>query len=72
MNIIVILKEVMFFSFMKYIRLYFLNKTEALLFFFFLLLFFSSGQEDITTEELSIILFNVFTTSALLRKHYFT
>lgn len=56
------------FFFMKYILLYFLNKIEALLFFFF----FTSAQEDITTEKLSIILFNVFTTSALLRKHYYT
>lgn len=40
MNIIVILKEVMFFSFMKYILLYFLNKTEALLVFFFLVVVF--------------------------------
>ena len=35
---------------------------------FFFVFFFSSRQEDITTEELSIIRFNVFTTSALLRK----
>lgn len=62
--------KMLYFFFMTYILLYFLNKIEALLFCFFVF-FFSSGQEDITTEELYHP-FNVFATSALLRKHYFT